>query len=173
MTFEWEMLQKTWKSNLNAKWFWRFTKTDIKAPPIGCWHKMFPLWWHKLSSLCKFYSISYCYEGIKGLCQFMAEQQNPNIETSNIVFVWKYFGKHHFFRLFISTGNILCMFYQRLLYKNSIAHTEGTIQRLGFSLSTDFWQFLPDMFESPTDLGNKIQTVQCYFSFNTLHWINF
>ena len=155
------MFLKTWKSNLNAKWFWKFTKTEIYAPPIGCWHKMIPLWWHKLSSLCKFYSISYCYEGIKGLCQFMAEQQNPNIETTNNVFVWKYFGKHHFCRLFISTGNILCMFYQSLLYKNSIAHTEGTIQRLSFSLSTDFWQFLPDTFyiESQTDLGNKIQTV--------------
>ena len=83
LLFEWEMLQKTRKSNLNAKWFWRFTKTDIKAPPIGCWHKMFPLWWHKLSSLCKFYSISYCYEGIKGLCQFMTEQQNLALTTSH------------------------------------------------------------------------------------------
>ena len=126
------MLQKTWKSNLNAKWFWRFTKTDIKAPPIGCWHKMFPLWWHKLSSLCKFYSISYCYEGIKGLCQFMTEQQNANIDNQPSNNVWKYFEKHHFCRLFISRGNILCMFCQSLLYKNSIAHTESTIQRLGF-----------------------------------------
>ena len=126
------MLQKTWKSNLNAKWFWRFTKTDIKAPPIGCWHKMFPLWWHKLSSLCKFYSISYCYEGIKGLCQFMTEQQNANIDNQPSNNVWKYFEKHHFCRLFISPGNILCMFCQSLLYKNSIAHTESTIQRLGF-----------------------------------------
>ena len=91
LLFEWEMLQKTWKSNLNAKWFWRFTKTDIKAPPIGCWHKMFPLWWHKLSSLCKFYSISYCYEGIKGLCQFMTEQQNANIDNQSSNNVWKYF----------------------------------------------------------------------------------
>ena len=32
------------------------------------------------------------------------------------------------------------MFCQSLLYKNSIAHTEGTIQRLGFSLSTKFYQ---------------------------------
>ena len=142
-------------------------------PPIGCWHKMFPLWWHKLSSLCKFYSISYCYEGIKGLCQFMAEQQNLNIETTNNVFVWKYFRKHHFCRLFISTGNILCMFCQSLLYKNSKAHTEGTIRFWAVLSQPIFDNFYQTRFtlNHQLTLGTKFK--QCYSSINNLQGLHF
>ena len=64
------------------------------------------------------------------------------------------------------------MFCQSLLYKNSIAHTEGTIQRLGFSLSTKFYQifFTSILFTDWFCVNNQKRTALFFLQ---SFWINF